>query len=87
MKLWLSAVFLMAEFDFILGGCRNQEKNECESLCRKNGDSETKCEVRIAIILPNLTELEASLVRVSQKAKLSFSFQSFRVKLNIKINE
>lgn len=57
--------FLFNYIENVKGGCRSQESNECESLCRKSKDGSTKCELRIASILPNLTDIEASLERVS----------------------
>lgn len=46
-------------------GCRKQEVNECESICRTNDKGKMSCELRGAIILPNLSTIEASLPRVS----------------------
>lgn len=46
-------------------GCRKQEINECESICRVNGAGKYVCELRGAVILPSLSKIEASLPRVS----------------------
>ena len=49
----------------VISGCREQERNECESICRNNADNETYCELRAALILPNSPLIEASMPRVS----------------------
>lgn len=47
-------------------GCRGkQEINECESICYLNGAGKFICELRGAVILPNLSKIEASMPRVS----------------------
>lgn len=48
----------------VISGCREQERNECESICRKNAKNETYCELRAALILPNSPKIEASMPRV-----------------------
>ena len=48
----------------VIGGCREQERNECEAICRKNANNETYCELRAALILPNSSKIEASMPRV-----------------------
>lgn len=53
--------------NYVSSGCRNQSRKECESLCRIDVDGNRKCELRIAIILPNSSNIEASLMRVSSK--------------------
>lgn len=43
------------------GGCREQESLACESIC----NSEGYCEIRVLVILPNTTDIEPSLPRVT----------------------
>lgn len=43
------------------GGCREQESLACESICNSDGI----CEIRVIVILPNTTDIEPSLPRVT----------------------
>lgn len=49
---------------FVSCGCREQERNACESICQKASNGSMVCELRGAIILPISPEIEASLPRV-----------------------
>lgn len=57
-------------------GCRKQERNACESICRKDLRGKMTCELRGAIILPNMPNIEVSMPRVrkiSRNCLLHFS--------------
>ena len=46
--------------------CRNQDRDECEKVCTWNATtSEYLCNLRAVVILPNNTNVEASLPKVS----------------------
>lgn len=51
-------------------GCRQQEENACEAICQKNNAGKLSCEIRGALILPNLPTIEASLPRVNISIKV-----------------
>lgn len=61
---WLKLIIIMFCISAVIGGCRQQERNECEAICRKNAANETYCELRAALILPNSPKIEASMPRV-----------------------
>lgn len=61
---WLKLLIRMLCISGVISGCREQERNECESICRKNANNETYCELRAALILPNSPKIEASMPRV-----------------------
>lgn len=62
-----TVMFVIFCAQYVSSGCRHQEQNACESLCRYDVDGKLDCELRIAVILPNLPSIEASLMRVSSK--------------------
>ena len=67
-------------------GCKKkQETHECESICHKNEAGNYACELRGAIILPNLSDMEASLPRV--RLHVSFTIAHFYLKIPHKIFE
>lgn len=67
-KLIIITFLLTCCFELIVGGCRNQESRECESICTTDLNGALKCEVRGAVILPSIAskiKVEASLEKVS----------------------
>lgn len=60
------AVFVCAIVSPVWGGCRDQQRLDCESVCVFNATTQRHmCTIRAAVILPNSTIVEASLQRVS----------------------
>lgn len=52
------------------GGCREQEHDVCETVCKWNASiKENICYLRAAVILPSNTDVEASLPRVRDLIK------------------
>lgn len=50
-------------------GCRRQETFDCEKVCRLNDTTgKHDCTLRLAVILSNNTNSEASLQKVSEQA-------------------
>lgn len=50
---------------FVKGGCRDQERVECESVCHWNASSNQHvCNLRAVLILPSNLTYEASLTKV-----------------------
>lgn len=50
----------------VYGGCRDQERVECEQICIFNSTTNKhNCNLRAVVILPRNTTLEASLPKVS----------------------
>lgn len=67
-KLIIITFLLTCCVQLIVGGCRNQESRECESICTTDHNGALKCEVRGAVILPSIEskiKVEASLEKVS----------------------
>lgn len=60
-------LMICVQCQYVLCGCRIQDRKECESICRNS----LGCELRIAVILPNSSDIEASLMRVSSKEFVS----------------
>lgn len=51
---------------FVYGGCRDQERVECETVCHWNASSgQHNCNLRAVLILPSNLSYEASLIKVS----------------------
>lgn len=68
-------IFISCCVCFVLCGCRNQERKACEAICQKGPQDKMICELRGAIILPNLPNIEASLPRVSEQFHSPLIFQ------------
>lgn len=50
---------------FVRGGCRNQERVECETVCHWNASAnQHDCNLRAVLILPSNLTYEASLRKV-----------------------
>lgn len=50
----------------VYGGCRDQERVECETVCHWNASSgQHNCNLRAVLILPSNLSYEASLTKVS----------------------
>lgn len=68
MRFWLLftfAIILVASVEFVIGGCREQERNTCEIMCQMNTKTKrTECNLRAIVILPKMDKVEASLPRV-----------------------
>lgn len=68
MRFWLMytfAITLVASVEFVVGGCREQERNSCEIICQTNTTTNrTECNLRAIVILPKMDKVEASLPRV-----------------------
>lgn len=76
-KMFIKCIILLSIYAVLVHcGCRKQEVNECESICRANDKGKMNCELRGALILPNLSTIEASLPRVSHKILFYASFHS-----------
>lgn len=77
----LKLIIVASCVGWVLGGCRDkrQESNLCESICHKDADSgKMMCELRGAIILPDLENIVASRQRVRKtihRASLTLPFQ------------
>lgn len=57
----------------VAGGCREQEHDECETICKWNATlRQNECYLRAAVILPSNTNVEASLPRVSKAIEMEF---------------
>lgn len=68
---WLMVVVivLLLSASGAQAGCRRQETFECEKVCRLNETtSKHECTLRLAVILSNNTNSEASLQKVSAGA-------------------
>lgn len=69
MRFWLLyklfAIILVASVEFVIGGCREQERNACEIVCQMNTTTKrTECNLRAIVILSKMDKVEASLSRV-----------------------
>lgn len=67
-KTIIDLLILSCCYGLVASSCRSQESRECESICRKDLNGATKCEVRGAIILPSIkssVKIEAALEKVS----------------------
>lgn len=58
-------IFIAIAIEAVKCGCRKQKINDCESICRINEAGKYGCELRGAVILPDLNTIEASMPRVS----------------------
>lgn len=59
----------------VAGGCREQEHDVCETVCKWNATiKQNTCYLRAAVILPSNTNVEASLPRVN----ISFLFTTIQ---------
>ena len=64
-------------------GCRKQEENSCEAICQKNNAGKLSCEIRGALILPNLASIEASLPRVNISIKVDRTEQKYPIDMKM----
>lgn len=62
----LIGILLMAtSVERVVGGCRMQERNPCETVCQWNAERrDYDCVLRAVVILPKTDDVEASLPRV-----------------------
>ncbi len=68
---------------FVYGGCRDQERVECETVCQWNATSnQHNCNLRAVLILPSNLSYEASLTKVI----FTISLLLRSIKLNLKLS-
>lgn len=72
----LKLIIVASCLSLVSCGCREkkQESNPCESICHKDDTGEMTCELRGAIILPDLPNIVASRQRVRKQLNLPFLF-------------
>lgn len=67
---WLQLLYLLVllviKSSLVSGGCRDQERDQCETVCIMNATTnQYNCNLRAVVILPNNTQFESSLPKVS----------------------
>lgn len=67
---WLQLLYLLVllalKCSLVSSGCRDQERDQCETVCIMNATTnQYNCNLRAVVILPNNTQFESSLPKVS----------------------
>lgn len=75
-EMFLKLIIVASCLSLVSCGCREkkQESNPCESICHKDDTGKMSCELRGAIILPDLPNIVASRQRVRKQLNLPFLF-------------
>lgn len=76
--IFVVATLTLFQVKRVVGGCRMQDRNPCETVCQWNlTRKDYDCTLRAVVILPRMDKVEASLSRVCHIPIFIFYFSFF----------